>query len=48
MIELINVLGLNRVITDDGDYATVPGLQVFTANRNIIEAAGLQGRLLIR
>ena len=48
MIELINELGSNKVITDDGDYATVPGLQVFTANRNIIEAAGLQRRLVTR
>jgi len=24
--------GTVKVITDDGDYVTVPGIQVFTAN----------------
>jgi hypothetical protein len=33
------------VITDDGDYATVQGIQVFTANRNVIAAARNQGKL---
>lgn len=37
-----------QVITDDGDYATVPGIQVFTANRNVISTARSQGKLLTR
>lgn len=37
-----------QVITDDGDFATVPGIQVFTANRNVIQAARIQGKLLRR
>jgi predicted nucleic acid-binding protein len=37
-----------QVITDDGDFATVPGIQVFTANRNVIQAAYAQGRLVSR
>jgi hypothetical protein len=37
-----------QVITDDGDYATVPGIQLFTANRNVIGAARGQGKLLTR
>jgi len=37
-----------RVITDDGDFATVSGIQVFTANRNVIAAARNQGKLRIR
>ncbi len=37
-----------QVITDDGDYAAVPGIQVFTANRNVIQAARIQGKLLRR
>jgi len=36
------------VITDDGDYVTVPGIKVFTANRNAITAAANQGKLLTR
>jgi predicted nucleic acid-binding protein len=37
-----------QVITDDGDFATVPGIQVFTANRNVIQAARAQGKLITR
>lgn len=37
-----------QVITDDGDFATVPGIQVFTANRNVISAARSQGKFLAR
>lgn len=37
-----------QVITDDGDFATVSGIQVFTANRNVIAAAKDQGKLKIR
>ena len=40
--------GMIQVITDDGDFATVPGIQVFTANRNVIQTAQTQGRLLNR
>ena len=37
-----------QVLTDDGDYCTIPGIQVFTANRNVIVAATAQGRLVKR
>lgn len=40
--------GIDRVITDDGDYITVPGIEVFTANKSLIDAARLQGKLLNR
>ncbi|MFZ5995506.1 MAG: PIN domain-containing protein [Thermodesulfobacteriota bacterium] len=40
--------GVVQVITDDGDFATVPGIQVFTANRNVINAARNQRKLLKR
>jgi hypothetical protein len=40
--------GVVQVITDDGDFSTVPGIQVFTANRNVIQAARAQGRLITR
>jgi hypothetical protein len=36
------------VITDDGDFATVPDIQVFAANRNVVNAARTQGKLLKR
>lgn len=40
--------GVVQVITDDGDFATVPDIQVFTANRNVINAARSQRKLLKR
>jgi hypothetical protein len=40
--------GIEQVITDDSDYATVPGIRVFTANSNVIKAARNQGKLLKR
>jgi predicted nucleic acid-binding protein len=37
-----------QIITDDGDFATVPGIQVFTSNQNVLQAAIVQGRLIAR
>jgi hypothetical protein len=37
-----------KVITDDGDFATVPGITVFTSNLTVIRQAGSQGRLFQR
>lgn len=48
ILEAIAQAGIVNVITDDGDYVTVPGIQVFTANRNAIAAAANQGKLLTR
>lgn len=48
ILETMKTHRVAQVITDDGDFATIPGIQVFTANRNIVEAARQQGRLLTR
>lgn len=48
ILESMRSHGVVQVITDDGDFATVPGIQVFTANRNVINAAFNQGKLLKR
>ena len=48
LLESMRSHGVMRVITDDGDFATVSGIQVFTANRSVIQAAKAQGRLIIR
>ena len=40
--------GVTKIITDDGDYVTVPGIKVFTANGGAIAAAISQGKLLVR
>ncbi|MEK5278742.1 MULTISPECIES: hypothetical protein [Paenibacillus] len=40
--------GIVKVITDDGDYTTVPGLQVYTANYNVIRSSTTQGKVMAR
>jgi hypothetical protein len=39
---------ITHVLTDDGDFCTVSGITLFTANRGVIEAARAQGKLKIR
>ncbi|TVP58175.1 MAG: hypothetical protein EA343_21835 [Nodularia sp. (in: Bacteria)] len=48
MLEAMNKVGVKKIITDDGDYLTVPGIQVFTANNNFINTAKNQGKLVVR
>lgn len=48
LLETMRLHSVTKVITDDGDYVTVPGIQVFTANQNVINAAARQGKLLSR
>lgn len=40
--------GITQILTDDGDYATVQGLTVFTANTRVIQAAQAAGKLVTR
>ncbi|NET30434.1 MAG: hypothetical protein F6K19_00265 [Cyanothece sp. SIO1E1] len=40
--------GQVRVITDDMDYAVVPGIQVFTSNDSTLCLAAEQGKLIMR
>ncbi|MCA0754923.1 hypothetical protein KP806_07660 [Paenibacillus sp. N4] len=37
-----------KVLTDDGDYSNVPGIQVFTGNRGVIRSARTQGKIVVR
>jgi len=37
-----------QILTDDGDFATVPGINVFTANFGVIDAARSCGKLQTR
>jgi predicted nucleic acid-binding protein len=48
ILESMKTCGVVQIITDDGDFSTVPGIQVFTANRNVINAARIQRKLLSR
>ena len=48
ILETMEKEGIVNVITDDGDYVTVPTIRVFTTNRTVIQAAQSQGKLVIR
>ncbi|MGH8055965.1 MAG: hypothetical protein ACREOH_01820, partial [Candidatus Entotheonellia bacterium] len=45
VIEGLIKANILQIITDDGDFATVPDLKLFTANRNAINSARAQGKL---
>lgn len=47
ILESMQQNSITQVVTDDGDYVTVPGIQVFTANQGAITAAQNQGKLIV-
>ncbi len=48
MLEAMKNNDVIQIITDDGDFASVPGIQVFTSNFRVLKAAKKQGRLIAR
>jgi hypothetical protein len=44
----MKIAQVDKIITDDIDFVTVPGITIFTANRNALLAANAQNKLLIR
>ena len=48
MIEAALRAGVTQVLTDDGDFCTLSGITMFTANRGVIEAAKTSGKLVKR
>ncbi|WP_375473102.1 hypothetical protein [uncultured Nostoc sp.] len=50
LLEAISRAGAGqiKVITDDIDYSVVPGIQVFTSNKYVIQEAGSQNKLVVR
>lgn len=40
--------GITRILSDDGDFCVVPGITLFTANRTVLAAARIQGKLVER
>jgi hypothetical protein len=48
LLEAMAAAGVSQVLTDDGDYCTVSGLEVFTANPRVIASARSAGLLLSR
>lgn len=47
-IEIASKANVKQIITDDGDFVSVPGLQVFTSNPVVINAAKQQCKLMVR
>jgi predicted nucleic acid-binding protein len=48
MAEGMKANSIHKIITDDGDFVSVPGIMVFTANQNMIKAAKAEGKLVTR
>jgi len=48
ILEIMANEGITKVITDDSDYATVAGIQVFTVNLKVLADARTQNKLVIR
>lgn len=50
MLEAISKAGAGtvKIITDDMDYSVVPGIQVFTSNKYVIQDAAMQKKLVMR
>lgn len=48
ILETLKRANQNQIISDDGDFATIAGLQVFTSNPNVIRLARQQGKLIVR
>ncbi|CAG1020969.1 hypothetical protein MTYM_00661 [Methylococcales bacterium] len=48
ILEAMRQKGLTQIITDDSDYASVPGITIFTANQTVVRAAQKAGKLIAR
>lgn len=48
MAEMVRAAGITQVITDDADFGTIAGFQIFTANNFLIREAQKQHKLLVR
>ncbi|HSS22232.1 MAG TPA: hypothetical protein VLL54_19330 [Pyrinomonadaceae bacterium] len=48
LLEASRLLGVDSILTDDGDYCSVANIRVFTRNRAVIEEASNQGKLVVR
>jgi predicted nucleic acid-binding protein len=48
IVRAMRASGVTQILTDDGDFCTVAGVEVFTANPRVLAAARAQGRLLVR
>lgn len=47
-VNALKAAGIKQIVSDDGDFCSVPGITLFTANQNVIDAAKRQGRFCQR
>lgn len=47
-VKQIESESINKIITDDGDFSTIPNINIFTNNRNVLNLAQRAGRLKSR
>lgn len=48
ILEAMNKAGIVQILSDDRDFCTVSGIQLFTANANVVAAARAQNKLVTR
>jgi len=46
ILESMKKNGISQIITDDGDFSSVPGITVFTANQGVLAAAKEQNKII--
>lgn len=46
LLEAMSRGSIQQVVTDDGDYCTVPGIRIFTSNKTVLDAAAFHGKLV--
>ncbi|MCB1188349.1 type II toxin-antitoxin system VapC family toxin [bacterium] len=47
-LEVMKQVGIDCILTSDGDFCQVPGIKMFTDNRDVIAQASRQGKLIKR
>lgn len=47
-LQIMNDKNIHNIITDDRDFLSIPNINVFTANENVIDEAKKSGKLLTR
>ena len=48
LLESLSAANKVQLLSHDGDFCTVPGITLFTANQTVISAAKIQGKLVSR
>jgi hypothetical protein len=47
LLQAMSNHSVRYIVSDDGDFAYVPGIRLFTGNTPIISSASAQGKLLM-